>query len=91
MSKPTEDVVRQNGSQAAAVMADYQASQTEQALSNVLGYEVFSVTKAYVSSDIVIYDGKLYKFNSSKTAGAWDATKVDETSIKAILATKANA
>lgn len=89
--KPTEDVVRQNGSQSAAVMADYQASQTEIAMSNMLGYEPFSKTKAYVTSDIVIYEGKLYKFKSNKTAGEWDATKVDETSINAILATKANA
>jgi hypothetical protein len=86
-----ESVVRQNGNQAAAVMADYQASQTEIAMSNMLGYEPFSKTKAYVTSDIVIYEGKLYKFKANKAEGEWDATKVDETSIKAILATKANA
>ena len=89
---PTEEVVRQNGNQAAAVMADYQASQTEKVLSDVLGYEVFSVTKAYVAADIVIYQNKLYAFKAGgKVAGAWDASKVDPTSIAAILATKANA
>jgi len=86
-----ENLVRQNGSQAAAVLADYQASQTEQAMSQMLGYDVFSKTKAYVIGDIVIYDGKLYKFKANKSAGEWDATKVDETSICAILATKVNA
>lgn len=88
---PNEEVVRQNGSQAAVVMADYQASTTEKAMSDMLGYEVFSKTKAYVIGDIVIYGGYLQKFKADKTAGEWDAAKVDQTSIKAILATKANA
>lgn len=86
-----ENVVRQNGNQAAAVSADYQASQIEQAMSRMLGYGVFSKTKDYVIGSIVIYDGKLYEFGTNKSAGEWDATKVDQTSICVILDSKADA
>ena len=39
--------------------------------------ELFSTTKSYSAGDSVIYEAGLYTFKESKTAGAWDATKVD--------------
>jgi hypothetical protein len=41
----------------------------------------FATTEAYSIGDVVIYEGKLYKFKSAHTAGAWDATEVDKTTV----------
>lgn len=38
---------------------------------------LFQETESYDVGDWVIYESKLYKFISSKSTGAWDATKVD--------------
>lgn len=38
---------------------------------------LFQETESYDVGDWVIYEATLYKFISSKSAGAWDATKVD--------------
>ena len=39
---------------------------------------IFSEGSDYNQNDIVIYDGSFYKFNSDKSAGAWDSSKVSE-------------
>lgn len=39
--------------------------------------ELFSTTKTYHTGDNVIYEAGWYIFKADKTAGAWDATKVD--------------
>ena len=41
----------------------------------------FNITTEYLKDDLVIYDGKLYKFNVTHTAGAWNASQVTETSL----------
>ena len=46
--------------------------------------DAFSVERSYSAGDIVIYENKVYIFISSKSAGAWDSTKVTETTIGAI-------
>lgn len=38
---------------------------------------LFQETESYDVGDWVIYEANLYKFISSKSAGVWDATKVD--------------
>lgn len=43
-------------------------------------FDSFDVAKDYFVMDYVKYDGKLYRFNSNKTAGAWDPLKADEQS-----------
>lgn len=48
-------------------------------------FEDFDETTAYQTGDIVRYDGKLYKFTANKDAGEWDATKVEQTNVFAIL------
>lgn len=39
--------------------------------------ELFSTTKAYHTGDHVIYEAGWYTFKADKSAGAWDATKVN--------------
>lgn len=39
--------------------------------------ELFKTTKAYYTGDHVIYEAGWYTFKADKSAGAWDATKVD--------------
>lgn len=46
--------------------------------------DAFSVERNYSTGDIVIYENKVYIFTSNKSAGAWDSTKVTETTIGAI-------
>ena len=46
--------------------------------------DAFSVERNYSTGDIVIYENKVYVFTSNKSAGAWDSTKVTETTIGAI-------
>ena len=41
---------------------------------------LFQETESYDVGDWVVYEATLYKFISSKSAGAWDATKVDNPS-----------
>lgn len=36
----------------------------------------FSTVKAYAKDDLCLYDGVLYKFTSSHSAGAWSGTDV---------------
>lgn len=48
-------------------------------------FEEFDEATAYSTGDIVRRDGKLYKFIANKSAGAWDATKVTQTTVFAIL------
>lgn len=49
---------------------------------DALGYPAFSTVMAYTTGDIVYYGNKLWKFTADKTAGDWDATKVEQTSVK---------
>lgn len=36
----------------------------------------FETTQAYAAGDLVLYGGRLYRFTSSKSAGAWNSSKV---------------
>ena len=49
---------------------------------DALGYPAFSTVLTYATGDIVYYANKLWKFTSDKPAGDWDATKVEQTSVK---------
>ena len=46
--------------------------------------DAFSVERNYSKGDICIYDNKVYEFTSAKSAGAWDSTKVTQTTIGAV-------
>lgn len=41
----------------------------------------FNTTTAYQVGQVVVYDGHLYKFDTSHAAGAWDDTEVTETTV----------
>ena len=56
-----------------------------------LGYPTFSTVTAYTAGDIVYYNNKLYKFTANKSAGAWDASKVTDYSIKVNIEAASNA
>lgn len=43
--------------------------------------DAFSEEKAYAVGDYAIYENVLYKFTAAKTAGAWDATKVQAVTV----------
>lgn len=45
-------------------------------------YPVFSSSEDYLSGDIVNYQGKLYKFNSAHSAGAWIGTDASVITMK---------
>ena len=45
----------------------------------------FVITQAYAEGDYCIYEDDLYLFTASKTAGAWDPTVVEKTSIGKVL------
>lgn len=49
---------------------------------DALGYPAFSTALSYSTGDIVYYANKLWKFTADKTAGEWDSTKVQQTSVK---------
>lgn len=49
---------------------------------DALGYPAFSTVLTYSVGDIVYYANKLWKFIADKAAGDWDATKVEQTSVK---------
>lgn len=51
-------------------------------MSGVLEYEEFSTSKAYSVGDVVSYLNKAYKFIAPHSAGAWDESQVEETSLK---------
>lgn len=53
------------------------------ASSKMIGVEDFDSTKNYKAGDMVMYDGLLYKFTEDHTAGEWDASQVEESSIAA--------
>lgn len=46
-----------------------------------LGYEVFSPFKAYAKDSVVLFGDTLYKFTADKSAGIWDASKVESTTV----------
>ena len=45
----------------------------------------FDETVGYSKDDVVIYDEKLYKFNTDHAVGAWDSTEVDQVTITDLL------
>lgn len=45
----------------------------------------FDATHAYSIGDLVVYGGKLYKFTSNHSAGAWNASHVASTSVASYL------
>ena len=45
---------------------------------SVLGFPAFSTVTAYVVSDVVYYDNKLWKFTADHAAGQWDENDVTE-------------
>ena len=50
----------------------------------------FNAASTYAAGDYVIYDDTLYKFTASKSAGAWDSTKVESTIVADELTDKAD-
>ena len=49
---------------------------------DALGYPAFSNVLPYETGDIVYHANKLWKFIADKPVGDWDATKVEQTSVK---------
>ena len=49
---------------------------------DALGYPAFSTALPCSVGDIVYYANKLWKFTADKAPGDWDATKVEQTSVK---------
>lgn len=47
--------------------------------------DAFSVENTYAAGDYAIYENGLYRFTEAKTAGAWDASKVQATTIAGVL------
>lgn len=45
----------------------------------------FTTTDTYAVGDVVIYDGKLYKFKTAHTEGAWDSAEVDEKTVAELI------
>lgn len=41
----------------------------------------FQNDEAYAEGDVVVYEGNLYKFNTSHTAGDWNASEADQTTV----------
>ena len=48
--------------------------------------DAFNASKEYAAGNYCIYGDTLYKFNSAKSAGAWDASKVTSTNVGTELA-----
>ena len=46
--------------------------------------DAFSVERSYSKGDITIYNNNVYEFTANKSAGAWDSTKVTQTTIGAV-------
>lgn len=51
-------------------------------MSGVLEYEEFSTSKEYAVGKVISYLNKAYKFIAPHSAGAWDESQVEETSLK---------
>lgn len=43
--------------------------------------DAFSTEQDYIAGDYCIYENVLYQFDEDKTAGAWDSTKVTQTTV----------
>ena len=52
---------------------------------DALGYPAFSTVTDYAVGDKVYYQNKLYKFKTAHSAGAWNASEVDEYNVKQAL------
>ena len=82
--KVTEELVRQNGNQAAAVMADYAAQsggdyeqELEALRTELFGTRImeYSPDKVYGQSDYVIYQNAFWLCLVDGTTGIWDMSK----------------
>ena len=51
----------------------------------------FSQTEGYAVGDVVVYEGNLYRFIVPHTAGNWDGTEVEQTTLGEEVATKGGA
>lgn len=56
-----------------------------QAVSDMISGE-FDGTLAYSKGDIVVYNSKLYKFNTDHAIGAWNASEVDNITVAELIA-----
>lgn len=45
----------------------------------------FDTATAYVTGDVVIYNGQLYKFKADHAAGAWDSSEVDAITVEDLI------
>lgn len=63
-----------------AIIDKIKIKSTEYNISDSSLFDSFDVAKDYFVMDYVKYNGKLYRFNSNKSAGAWDGSKADELS-----------
>ena len=52
--------------------------------------DAFSVERSYNKGDITIYNNNVYEFTANKSAGAWDSTKVTQTTIGAVCTSLSN-
>ena len=52
--------------------------------------DAFSVERSYSKGDITIYNNNVYEFTANKSAGAWDSTKVTQTTIGAVCTSLSN-
>lgn len=52
---------------------------------NVLGYPTFSEAEGYEAGATVFYNRRLYTFKTDHSAGAWNASEVDEADIKSLI------
>lgn len=50
-----------------------------------LGFEAFDATMSYKTNEVVIFNGRLYKFNVDHAAGIWKDSQVEETDIQTLL------
>lgn len=50
-----------------------------------LGFEPFDATMSYKTNEVVIFNGRLYKFNVDHAAGIWKDSQVEETDIQTLL------
>lgn len=55
------------------------------AVSDMIAGE-FDATESYAAGDVVVYDGDLYKFDSTHAAGAWTGSDATETTVEALIA-----
>lgn len=68
----------------AIIAKNTESSNAVTELKTVYGFEEFSKTKPYSAGDLVINSSKLYKCKAGgHTAGDWDATHFEETTLAA--------